>query len=88
MSTLDQEEQDLLASVESGEWQSISNASEAMQRYQGYAQQQLNLWAEVNNELSEQDWKRLESLAQGMKTSVPQLMVNIIHQYLARQFAP
>jgi ABC-type uncharacterized transport system ATPase subunit len=59
-----------------------------MQRYQVYAQQQLNLWAEVNNELSEQDWKRLESLAQGMKTSVPQLMVNIIHQYLARQFAP
>jgi hypothetical protein len=49
MSTLDQEEQDLLASVESGEWQSISNASEAMQRYQVYAQQQLNLWAEVNN---------------------------------------
>ncbi len=88
MSTLNQEERDLLASVESGEWQSIPNAGKTIQRYQVYAQQQLNLWAEVNHELSEQDLKRLESLAEDMKTSVPQLMVNIIHQYLARQFAP
>ena len=62
MSTLDQEEQDLLASIERGEWQCIPNASETIQRYQVYAQQQLNLWAEVNHELSEQDLKRLENL--------------------------
>lgn len=85
MSTLDQEEQDLLASVESGEWRSIPNTREAIQNYQVYAQQQLNLWSEVNNELSEQDWKRLEALAQGMKTSIPKLIVNIIGQYLKQQ---
>ncbi|WP_017303954.1 hypothetical protein [Spirulina subsalsa] len=88
MSTLDQEERDLLASVEGGEWRSIPNSREAIQRYQIYAQQQLNLWAEVNDELSEQDMKRLDSLAQKMRTSVPQLMVGIIRQYLERQFTP
>jgi len=88
MSTLNQEERDLLASVEGGEWRSISNSREAIQCYQVYAQQQLDFWAEVNDELSEQDLKRLDSLAQEMRTSVSQLMVGIIRQYLERQFTP
>jgi hypothetical protein len=85
MATLDQAEKDLLDSVESGEWQSIPNTLEAAQRYQSHAQKQVGLWAEVQNELSNQDLQVLESLANQMETSVPRLLVNIIHQYLAQQ---
>ncbi len=34
---IDPEEQDILESVEKGEWQSVSNVAEEIKRYQAYA---------------------------------------------------
>lgn len=85
MAALEQEEQALLESVENGEWQSIKNVKPAIQRYQGYAHSQLSTWTAIQDELPDHDLQSLQLLAQEMGTSVPQLVVSIIRQYLDRQ---
>ena len=64
MPPLDVEEQAIWDSVELGEWQSIPNVEQEIQRYQHYAQSQVNALEAVSIELPASDLKALQELAQ------------------------
>ncbi|MGL5080052.1 MAG: hypothetical protein ACRC8A_01060 [Microcoleaceae cyanobacterium] len=85
MPSLDAEEQDIRDSVENGEWQPVSNMQGEIQRYQQYAQAQLETLEEVRVQLSAQDVRSLHELAQQTGTSVSLLVSSVIHQYVTRQ---
>lgn len=55
MSSLSAEEQAVLESVELGEWQSIPDLSQAVVRYQRYAQRQGNALEAVSIEMTADD---------------------------------
>ena len=82
MSSLDLEEQAILESVELGEWQSVPNVAQEIQRYQLYAQSQVNAPEAVSIELPASDLKALQELAQQADTSVSLLMASVLHQYI------
>lgn len=85
MQSLDAEEQEILESVENGEWQPVPNMQEEIQRYQQYAQTQLGTLEELRVQLSAQDVRSLQALAQKTGTSVSLLVSGVIHQYVSRQ---
>ena len=85
MQSLDAEEQEILESVENGEWQPVPNMQEEIQRYQQYAQTQLGTLEELRVQLSAQDVRSLQALAQQTGTSVSLLVSGVIHQYVSRQ---
>ena len=83
MSFLDAEEQALLESVESDEWQSVANQVQEIQRYQNYARSQAI--EEIKIELLMSDVRSLQDLAQQTGTSVSLLVASVIHQYVTSQ---
>jgi predicted DNA binding CopG/RHH family protein len=85
MQSLDAEEQAILESVENGEWQPVPNMQEEIQRYQQYVQAQLGPLEEFRVQLSAQDVRSLQALAQQTGTSVSLLVSSVIHQYVTRQ---
>lgn len=88
MSSLDAEDQAILESVENGEWQSVPNVAQEIQRYQQYAQSQVDALEEVRIELSVSDMRSLQTLAQQSGVSVTLLAASVIHQYVANQASP
>jgi predicted DNA binding CopG/RHH family protein len=83
MSPLDLEEQEILESLENGEWQSVPNILQEIQRYQSYAQA-ANLES-INIELPTSDFQSLRVLAEQTGISVKLLMANVLHQYVVHQ---
>jgi predicted DNA binding CopG/RHH family protein len=83
MSPLDLEEQGILESLENGEWQSVPNVAQEIQRYQSYAQA-ANLES-INIELPTSDFQSLRVLAEQTGISVKLLMANVLHQYVVHQ---
>ena len=83
MSFLDAEGQALLESVESDEWQSVTNRLQEIQRYQSYARSQAI--EEIKIELLMSDVRSLQDLAQQTGTSVSLLVASVIHQYVTSQ---
>jgi predicted DNA binding CopG/RHH family protein len=83
MISLDLEEQDILESVENGEWHSISAVATEIQRYQYYAQ--TNTLESVSIKIPINDLQSLQILAQQTGTSVDLLMASVLHQYVTRQ---
>ena len=80
---LDAEEQAILESVENDEWQSVPNVAQEVQRYQHYAQAQVNALEMVSIELSASDLQSLQNLAQVSGTSVSLLIASVVHQFVA-----
>lgn len=83
MTFLDAEEQDILESVENDEWQPVPNMMQEIQRYQHYAQAQIQNLEEVRVELPVTDIRSLENLAQQSGISVSLLVASVMHQYIA-----
>lgn len=83
MLPLNIEEQELLESVENGEWISIPAVEQEIQRYQGYAQS--NILESVNIEIPTSDFQSLKTLANQTGISVSMLMASVLHQYIVRQ---
>ena len=83
MPHLDAEEQALLDSVELGEWQSIPHVTEEIERYQRYAQAQVNALESVSIELPSSDLQALQAFAQQSGSSVSALMATVLHQFIA-----
>ena len=82
MPPLDAEEQAILESVELGEWQSVPNVEEEIQRYQDYVKSQVNALEEVSFELPASDLQILQDLAQQAGISVSLFMATVLHQYV------
>jgi len=82
MPPLDAEEQAILQSVELGEWQSIANVTQELERYRDYAQaQEIGLEA-VSLELPTSDLQRLRAFAEESGVSVSLLMATVLHQFV------
>ncbi len=78
---LDQEEQDLLKSIENDAWVSIPNVQFEIQRFQEIAKQQVSI-QRLELQISTQDFDRMYSLANQLGLSVSSFAQNIIHKYL------
>jgi len=82
---LDAEEQDILDSVERGEWQSVPNLQQEIGRYQRHAQAYIQSIQKITIELSSSDIAFLQELATNSGVSIPLLLSSIIHQYIGSQ---
>jgi predicted DNA binding CopG/RHH family protein len=82
MPPLEVEEQALLESVELGEWQSVPDVTQELERYQNYAQSQVDGWEPVSLELPTSDLQRLRAVAQESGVSVSRLMAAVLHQFV------
>ena len=78
---LDQEEQDLLESIENGDWVSIPNVKSEIQRFQEIAKQQIEM-QKLELQISKQDSDRIYNLANRLGLSVTNFAQDIIHKYL------
>jgi len=79
---LDPEEQDLLDSIERGEWQSLPNLQDENKRYQRYAEAYMKSTQQIRVELPAQDVDSLQDIAQRSGVSVSLLLSSIVHQYI------
>jgi len=86
-SDLTTEEQEILASVEQGEWQSVPNITRAIERYQQYAQQAHALEA-VSVSLPADDLQALRKIAEHSDTPISVLMASVLHQYVVSHSSP
>lgn len=78
---LDEEERELMESIENDEWVSVPNVEEEMKRYQEIARAQIaRQKIEVN--LSMQDTNKIYDLAEQFQKPVANLAQEIIHRYL------
>ncbi|MGB3291712.1 MAG: hypothetical protein WBB01_01830 [Phormidesmis sp.] len=87
-SDLTVEEQAILESVERGEWKSIPNLAQAIERYRQYAQQQINALEAVSINLSADDLQVFRQMAERLDTPVSLLIASVLHQYVASQPLP
>lgn len=83
MNQLDREEQELLDSVEAGEWHSVTNLPEAIKQTRYYAQAILTQMVEVPIQLQQEDLNAVKMKALKEGVAYQSLISNIIHQYLA-----
>lgn len=85
MPDLTTEEQDILTSVNCGEWRSVSDLKQTIKRYQQCAQQQINASEAISIDLPAADMQALRNIAKRSDTSVSLLMASVLHQYVASQ---
>ena len=78
---LDQEEQELLASFEAGEWQSAPDASSEIERYQQYARATLKKDRRVNIRLSASDLEAIQRRAAEEGIPYQPLRASVLHKY-------
>jgi hypothetical protein len=81
MTTLNQDEKNLLNSIENEEWISIDSLEENKQKYQKYARYQVNQGT-IEVILSPEDQEKLLELANDLGESTSSLTEYILHKYL------
>jgi predicted DNA binding CopG/RHH family protein len=82
---LDAEEQDILESVERGEWHSIPNLQQEIERYRLHARAYLNAMQQILVDLPASDVESLQAIAERSDTSVSLLVASVIHQFVKHQ---
>lgn len=85
MTKLNPEEQDLLRSVESGEWRSAGKA--ALKRYVKVARQTLRKDCRVNIRLSQTDLKGIQTKAFEEGLPYQTLISSVLHKYVTGSLA-
>jgi predicted DNA binding CopG/RHH family protein len=83
MNQLNQEEQELLDSVEAGEWHSVTNLPEAIKQTRYYAQATLTQMVEIPIQLQQDDLNAVKIKASKEGVAYQSLISNLIHQYIA-----
>ncbi len=78
---LDQEEQNLLESIENDDWVSIPKVKSEIQKFQEIAKQQVEM-QKLELQISKQDSDRIYNLANRLGLSVTNFAQDIIHKYL------
>lgn len=79
--SLDHEEQDLLTSFEAGEWQSVAELPEEIERYGQQARANLKKDRRVNIRLSASDLESIQRRAAEEGIPYQTLMASILHKY-------
>ena len=80
---LDREEQELLASVEAGEWESVPNVREAIRRHREYARNTLKKDRRVNIRISSRDLEDIQARAVEEGIPYQTLMASVLHKYVS-----
>ncbi len=80
---LDEEEADLLASVEAGEWTSTRNLKSETAKYRDYARATFRKDRRVNIRISSKDLVGLQKRALEEGIPYQTLISSILHKYLA-----
>jgi predicted DNA binding CopG/RHH family protein len=83
MIILDQEEQELMESVEKEEWQSIPLLTEELKKSKEYARLTLANHRQLNIRLSQKDFTALKAKAIELGIPYQFLISSIIHKYLS-----
>ena len=80
---LDDEERDLIESVERGEWKSVENLRQEIKKHQQYARNTLRKDKRVNIRISSRDLEALQ--AKAVEDGIPYqtLMGSVLHRYVA-----
>jgi len=78
---LDEDEQDLLDSIENDHWVSIPDSKLEIQRFQDIAKRQVAM-QKIELQVSLQDSDKIYSLANQLGLSASSFAENIIHKYL------
>jgi predicted DNA binding CopG/RHH family protein len=78
---LDQDEQELLESIENEDWVSIPDSKSEIKRFQNVAQRQISI-QRIELQMSVQDSDKIYSLANQHGLSMSSFAQNIIHKYL------
>jgi predicted DNA binding CopG/RHH family protein len=80
---LDDEERDLIESVERGEWKSVKNLKEEIEKHRQYARNTLRKDSRVNIRISSRDLEALQARAVEDGMPYQTLMASILHRYVA-----
>lgn len=78
---LDEEERELLKSVERGEWRSVKNLKDEIRRYAGYAKAQTRKDKNVNLRMSSMDIEAIRKKAFYEGIPYQTLMASVLHKF-------
>lgn len=79
---LDKEEQELLESIESGEWQSVLGLKDEIKKYKEIAKNTLKKDKRINIRLSSNDLQMLKTTAVELGMPYQTLVSSVLHQYV------
>ena len=79
---LDKEEKELLDSYERGEWKSVKNLKEEIEKHRGYARQTLKKDKRVNIRMTERDLVRIQKKAVEEGLPYQTLISSVLHKYI------
>jgi len=83
---LDDEERDIIESVERGEWTSVKNLKQEIKKHQQYAKNTLRKDKRVNIRISSRDLEALQSRAVEDGIPYQTLMGSVLHRFVAGRF--
>lgn len=79
---LDREEQEVLDSVERGEWKSVKNLGSEIKRHRQYARNTLKKDRRVNIRISTKDLEEIQTIAVADGIPYQTLMSSILHRFV------
>jgi predicted DNA binding CopG/RHH family protein len=82
MSTLDQEEKEILEAFEAGQVRSAKDALDTQQRHQTYAEAMFKKDARINIRLASRDLRGLQKKALAEGIPYQTLVASILHKYV------
>jgi predicted DNA binding CopG/RHH family protein len=83
MPRLDNEEKELLDSVEAGEWQSVDSKDSDIERYRQYARSTFKKDRRINIRLSAKDLEALQKRALIEGVPYQTLISSVLHKYVS-----
>jgi len=80
---LDDEERDLVESIERGEWKSVKNLKAEIKKHQEYARNTLKKDKRVNIRISARDLEAIKTRAVEDGIPYQTLMASVLHRFVA-----
>ncbi|MBT3297105.1 MAG: antitoxin [Verrucomicrobia bacterium] len=80
---LDDEERDLVESIERGEWKSVRNLKAEIKKHQEYARNTLKKDKRVNIRISSRDLEAIQTRAVEDGIPYQTLMASVLHRFVA-----
>ncbi len=80
---LDNEERDIIESIERGEWKSVKNLKTEIKKHQQYARNTLRKDKRVNIRISSRDLEAIQSKAVEDGIPYQTLMGSVLHRFIA-----
>lgn len=80
---LDEEEQNILASYERGEWKPVKNPKQEIKKLQNYARNTLQKDKRINIRMSSKDLEQVQVIAAQEGIPYQTLISSVIHKYVA-----